>query len=142
MGDERWASSALVFNPFLLVDLTSSSLLLFVLLLLCSYSVEEEFYLAAGFFNKADVLVDMSCGSGLFTRRFDKSSLYKRVIAWDYSLSMLYETRRRLEAERTLRPVYREEKDEGLDLVRCDVEAIPMFDESVDAVHAAAAMHW
>ena len=66
--------------------------------------VDEEFYLAAGFFNKIDVVVDMSCGSGLFTRRFNRSKLFDRVIACDFSDSMLQETRRRLEVEELIRP--------------------------------------
>ena len=58
-----------------------------------------QFYLAAGFFNKTPVLVDMSCGTGLFTRKFNKSNLFDRVIACDYSDSMLRETRWRLERD-------------------------------------------
>lgn len=38
------------------------------------------------------VLVDMSCGSGLFTRRFAASGRFKGVIASDYSVGMLDQT--------------------------------------------------
>ena len=38
-------------------------------------------------------LLDMSCGSGLFSRRFVKSGKFSGVIAADYSDSMLKQTR-------------------------------------------------
>ena len=38
------------------------------------------------------VLLDMSCGSGLFTRRFAASGCFKGVIAADYSVGMLDQT--------------------------------------------------
>ena len=66
---------------------------------------DEEFELATEYFapvieqkndkNEDTVLVDMSCATGLFTRRFTKSNTYSRVIACDYSDSMLTEARRR-----------------------------------------------
>lgn len=34
-------------------------------------------------------IVDASCGSGLFSRRFAKSGLFSRVVALDYSQAML-----------------------------------------------------
>lgn len=39
------------------------------------------------------VLMDLSCGSGLFTRRFVKSNQFQGVIAADYSETMLQQTR-------------------------------------------------
>ena len=38
-------------------------------------------------------LLDMSCGSGLFSRRFVKSRKFAGVIAADYSANMLKQTR-------------------------------------------------
>ncbi len=38
------------------------------------------------------VLVDMSCGSGLFARRFAASGCFKGVIASDFSAGMLDQT--------------------------------------------------
>ena len=82
--------------------------------------------------------------SGLFTRRFAKSGKYNRVIGCDYSESMLNEARRRIVADPILSPSGggggRSTKTK-LDLVRCDVGRIPMRSESVDALHAGAAMH-
>lgn len=73
---------------------------------------------------------------GLFTRRFAKSGEYSRVIACDYSDSMLTEARRRIRADAEIK-----QSSSKLDLVRCDVAKIPMRTESVDAFHAGAAMH-
>ena len=83
-----------------------------------------------------DVLVDMSCATGLFTRRFAKSGDYTRVIACDYSESMLNEARRRIREDADIANA-----PTKLDLVRCDVGRIPMRTDSVDAFHAGAAMH-
>jgi ubiquinone/menaquinone biosynthesis C-methylase UbiE len=83
------------------------------------------------------VLVDMSCATGLFTRRFAASGKYKHVLGCDYSESMLTEARRRIESDRELRDLGRTR----LDLVRMDVGRIAMKDESVSAFHAGAAMH-
>lgn len=39
------------------------------------------------------VLMDLSCGSGLFTRRFAASDSFKGIIAADFSESMLQQTK-------------------------------------------------
>eukprot|EP00567_Pseudictyota_dubia_P007923 CAMPEP_0197456072 /NCGR_PEP_ID=MMETSP1175-20131217/42430_1 /TAXON_ID=1003142 /ORGANISM="Triceratium dubium, Strain CCMP147" /LENGTH=419 /DNA_ID=CAMNT_0042990089 /DNA_START=24 /DNA_END=1283 /DNA_ORIENTATION=+ len=84
-------------------------------------------------------VVDMSCATGLFTRRLAKSCEYDRVIGCDFSESMLLEARRRIRADPELRN--QGLSSSRLDLVRCDVGRIPMQTESVDALHAGAAMH-
>ena len=83
-----------------------------------------------------NVVVDMSCATGLFTRRFTKSGEYDRVIACDYSDSMLTEARRRIRVDSDIAS-----SNTKLDLVRCDVAKIPFKSDSVDAFHAGAAMH-
>ena len=45
------------------------------------------------------VVVDLSCGSGLMTRRLCRSGRYRRVLALDYSEAMLRETGRRFDVE-------------------------------------------
>jgi ubiquinone/menaquinone biosynthesis C-methylase UbiE len=75
--------------------------------------------------------------TGLFTRRFASADKYGRVLGCDYSESMLTEARRRISEERKLSSL----KSTKLDLVRLDVGQIPMQDESVDCLHAGAAMH-
>ncbi|KAL7542161.1 hypothetical protein ACHAXR_011583 [Thalassiosira sp. AJA248-18] len=107
---------------------------------------DKEFELAKEYFapviekkresNEDSVLVDMSCATGLFTRRFTKSNEYSRVIACDYSDSMLSEARRRIRADPEIAS-----SPTKLDLVRCDVANIPMKTDSIDAFHAGAAMH-
>merc|ERR1712070_106218 len=82
--------------------------------------------------NDRRVLVDMSCATGLFTRRFAASGKYKRVLGCDYSASMLTEARRRGASPAT---------GTRLDWIKCDVGQIPMKDGSIDALHAGAAMH-
>jgi len=79
------------------------------------------------------VVVDMSCGSGLMTRRLLKSGAYKRVLALDYSENMLRETLRRVREEKIPR--------DTLDVIRADVAALPLANGSIDAMHAGAAMH-
>jgi ubiquinone/menaquinone biosynthesis C-methylase UbiE len=64
---------------------------------------------------------------------------YDRVLGCDYSESMLTEARRRINAEPKL--AKRALKNTKLDLVRLDVGQIPMRNETVDCLHAGAAMH-
>ena len=79
----------------------------------------------------ADVVLDMSCGTGLFTRRLAKAKHPDtRVVAADYSESMLVETKRRLD-----------EADLSVELFRVDVAQLPFNSQSLSAVHAGAALH-
>ncbi len=48
------------------------------------------------------VLVDMSCGSGLFSRRFVRSSKFAGVIAADFSESMLTQAKQFFDEDRSL----------------------------------------
>jgi hypothetical protein len=50
--------------------------------------------------DRRPVLVDASCGTGLFTRLFARSGEFSGVVALDYSETMLRETRRLLAASR------------------------------------------
>ena len=84
--------------------------------------------------SSGSTVVDMSCATGLFTRRLAKSGDYDRVIGCDYSESMLNEARSRINR-------MNKSSKTKLDLVRLDVAQIPMQDSSVDALHAGAAMH-
>jgi ubiquinone/menaquinone biosynthesis C-methylase UbiE len=102
--------------------------------------VEKEYEMVRDYFHpiQPQVVVDMSCATGLFTRRFAKSNEYPRVIGCDYSDAMLLEARSRINSD-----FQRDNVDlkTRLDLVRCDVAKIPMQTMSVDALHAGAAMH-
>jgi hypothetical protein len=55
-------------------------------------------YLAPG---KGGVLLDMSCGSGLFTRKFAASGAFSGVIAADFSETMLQQTQAYLQEDRS-----------------------------------------
>jgi ubiquinone/menaquinone biosynthesis C-methylase UbiE len=83
------------------------------------------------------VVVDMSCATGLFARRFAADDTYDRVLACDYSESMLLEARRRIQAEQSLKSL----TTTRLELIRLDVGQLPFQSNSIPALHAGAAMH-
>jgi SAM-dependent methyltransferase len=76
-------------------------------------------------------IVDLSCGSGLMARRLVRSKKWDRVIPADFSESMLRETRRRFVEEKLTVP----------ELVRADASRLPFQSDSVDGIHAGAALH-
>jgi len=78
-------------------------------------------------------IVDLSCGSGLMSRRLVGSGRYERVLALDYSEEMLKETSRRFSAQGL--------STDRLTLVRADAAMLPLQTDSIDALHAGAAMH-
>jgi len=95
--------------------------------------IEKEFELVQEFFeDKANkTVIDLSCGSGLMVRRFASSERYAKVIAVDFSESMLGEVVKRAE----------EENCPSFDVVRADVAKMPFADNAVDAIHSGAALH-
>ncbi|KAK6944418.1 Methyltransferase type 11 [Dillenia turbinata] len=97
---------------------------------------DEEFKMAQEYFKPAEggVLVDVSCGSGLFSRKFAKSGTYARVVALDFSENMLRQCYDFIRSDDTILPT-------NLALVRADVSRLPFSSGSVDAVHAGAALH-
>jgi hypothetical protein len=98
-------------------------------------SMAMEYFASAVAKSSPNVLVDMSCATGLFTRRFAKTGKYNRVLGCDYSASMLDEARRRIQADSDLSS---NKLKTQLDLVRLDVGQIPMKNASIDALHAGA----
>jgi SAM-dependent methyltransferase len=100
--------------------------------------IEQEFAEVQDFFSQVagngnGTVVDLSCGSGLMSRRLVNSGSYARVLALDFSEEMLKETNRRF-AEESI-------KKDSFTLVRADAAALPLQSGSVDAIHAGAAMH-
>jgi SAM-dependent methyltransferase len=95
--------------------------------------IDKEYEEAATFFDAANAktVLDLSCGSGFMTRKFINSGKYGRVIAADLSRTMLAETRQRIIAANLTVP----------ELVRCDSARLPFKDNSIDAIHAGAAIH-
>jgi ubiquinone/menaquinone biosynthesis C-methylase UbiE len=100
-------------------------------------------------------LLDMSCGSGLMSRRLAKEGSAARLISADYSEAMLLETKRRFDEEKERKPTtpsssssssssLQEEETLPLilpELIRCDVAQLPLKSSSVDGCHAGAAVH-
>ncbi|KAF8033872.1 hypothetical protein BT93_C0213 [Corymbia citriodora subsp. variegata] len=97
---------------------------------------DEEFKMAQEYFKPAEggLLVDVSCGSGLFSRKFAKSGTYSAVIALDYSENMLRQCYEFIKQDKAVLKA-------NLALVRADVSRLPFSSGSVDAVHAGAALH-
>ncbi|GMN47423.1 hypothetical protein TIFTF001_016604 [Ficus carica] len=97
---------------------------------------DEEFKMAEDYFKSVQggLLVDVSCGSGLFSRKFAKSGTYSAVIALDFSENMLRQSYDFIKRDGTL-------LESNLALVRADVSRLPFSSGSVDAVHAGAALH-
>ncbi|GMH45751.1 hypothetical protein BSKO_13714 [Bryopsis sp. KO-2023] len=82
-----------------------------------------------------EVIVDLSCGTGLFTRRLAKTGKFSGVIASDFSESMLEQTKEFLESDAEL-------SGSGSILrVRADVGRLPFETGTVSAIHAGAALH-
>ncbi|KAK1550557.1 hypothetical protein Q3G72_020976 [Acer saccharum] len=97
---------------------------------------DEEFKMAQEYFKSAQggLLVDVSCGSGLFSRKFAKSGTYSGVVALDFSENMLRQCYDFIKQDETILTT-------NLALVRADVSRLPFSSGSVDAVHAGAALH-
>ena len=86
------------------------------------------------------VVLDVSCGSGLFSRRFAASGKFAKVVASDFSGAMMRQTKSYCDQDAVLR-TKAEGPDPSLLFVRADVGRLPFATGSLDAVHAGAAMH-
>ncbi|KAG6554796.1 hypothetical protein Mapa_003816 [Marchantia paleacea] len=83
---------------------------------------------------RGDVIMDLSCGPGGFTRRFVTSEEYDTVIAADFSEAMLEQCRGFLQNDRSV------DLDKVV-LVRADAARLPFATASLAGVHAGAAIH-
>ncbi|GAY56686.1 hypothetical protein CUMW_173790 [Citrus unshiu] len=90
----------------------------------------QEYFKSA----QGGLLVDVSCGSGLFSRKFAKSGAYSGVVALDFSENMLRQCYDFIKQDNTI-------LTSNLALVRADVCRLPFASGFVDAVHAGAALH-
>ncbi|KAI3850113.1 hypothetical protein MKW98_001057, partial [Papaver atlanticum] len=97
---------------------------------------DEDFKMAQEYFKPAEggLFVDVSCGSGLFSREFAKSGTYSGVIALDFSETMLRQCCDLIIKDATI-------LNPNLALVRADVSRLPFSLGSVDVVYAGAALH-
>ncbi|CAL9200737.1 unnamed protein product [Musa hybrid cultivar] len=98
--------------------------------------LDEEFNMAQEYFKPVagGLLVDVSCGSGLFSRKFAKSGSFSAVVALDFSENMLRQCYEFIKQDDTLITT-------NLALVRADVSRLPFASGSIDALHAGAALH-
>ncbi|MQL99578.1 hypothetical protein Taro_032297 [Colocasia esculenta] len=97
---------------------------------------DEEFKMAQDYFKPVagGLILDVSCGSGLFSRKFATSRTFSGVIALDFSENMLRQCYEFIAEDDTI-------LNANLALVRADVSRLPFQSASVDAVHAGAALH-
>ncbi|XP_047311387.1 uncharacterized methyltransferase At2g41040, chloroplastic [Impatiens glandulifera] len=97
---------------------------------------DEEFEMAQEYFKPSEdgIIVDVSCGSGLFSRKFAKSGTYSKVVALDFSENMLRQCYDFIKNDESILL-------SNLALVRADVSRLPFSSSSIDAVHAGAALH-
>jgi len=107
---------------------------------------DEEFRLAQEFLHEGegllgDVLLDASCGSGLFSRRFASSGDYSTVVALDYSEAMLRQVDAFAKKEMGAGYATAAPGKTSLKLVRADIARLPFAANSLGGVHAGAAIH-
>ena len=95
------------------------------------YAEAESFFLEGEGDGGSKVVLDLSCGSGFMSRRFINSGKFRQVVSADLSPAMLLETARRCDEENVPRPT----------MIRADAARLPFASNSLDCVHAGAAMH-
>lgn len=93
---------------------------------------EKELDFFLDFAAPAATVLDMSCGSGLMSRRLATSGEFGHVVAADYSESML---------RQTVAYARRDVTVPEFDVVRADVACLPFVGNAFDAVHCGAALH-
>ena len=81
-----------------------------------------------------DVILDCSCGSGLFTREFARSGKYDGVVALDFSESMIKEAMERTQKDTSV-------PADNIAFVKADVGRLPFTNDSLGGVSASAAIH-
>ena len=81
-----------------------------------------------------DIVIDCSCGSGLFTREFARSGKFGGVIALDYSQAMIKEAKERSDKDTSL-------PADSICFVRADVGRLPFENDSIGGISASAAIH-
>lgn len=94
--------------------------------------IEKELDFFLDFAAPATTVLDISCGSGLMSRRLATSGEFGRVVAADYSEAML---------RQTVAYARRDVTVPEFDVVRADVARLPFVDNCLDAVHCGAALH-
>ena len=97
--------------------------------------IERESLEVIEFFGQdLQIVMDLSCGTGIMARKLAQSQCYELIIALDYSESMLTMLRKQIDLARTT-------ASENFVIIRGDAQSIPLISNSVDAIYAGAAMH-
>ncbi|XP_024529180.1 uncharacterized methyltransferase At2g41040, chloroplastic [Selaginella moellendorffii] len=84
--------------------------------------------------DEENLLVDISCGTGLHSRRFAKSATFTAVVAADFSEAMLIQCHALLNEKQS-------PWNEKVVLVRADASRLPFASGSISAVYSGAALH-
>ncbi|BAZ47850.1 type 11 methyltransferase [Nostoc sp. NIES-4103] len=96
--------------------------------------IDVEFQQCTEFFGEdPEIVVDISCGTGIMARRLALLGKYKQIIALDYSESMLAQLQQQMKLDGI--------SPSQITIIRGDVETLPLASDSVDAIYAGAAMH-
>ena len=100
---------------------------------------------------QASSVLDVSCGSGLFTRKFYTSKRFSRIVSSDLSENMLRQAHEFLTSASSASDASTSSAgadadagagaDPALILVRADVGRLPFASGTFDLVHAGAAVH-
>ena len=97
--------------------------------------IERESQEVLEFFGEdLQVVMDLSCGTGIMTRKLARNQVSKFIIALDYSESMLGMLKKQLDIQKT-------SNSENMVIIRGNAESIPLIDNCLDAVYVGAAIH-
>ena len=97
--------------------------------------IERESQEVLEFFGEGlQVVMDLSCGTGIMTRKLAKNQVSKFIISLDYSESMLGMLKKQLDIQKT-------SSSDNLVIIRGNAESIPLIDNCLDAVYVGAAIH-
>ncbi|BBD57396.1 hypothetical protein NIES2109_01620 [Nostoc sp. HK-01] len=96
--------------------------------------IDIEFQECREFFGQnLEIVADISCGTGIFSRRLALLQQCEQIIALDYSEAMLGQLQQQMQLEGI--------SPSQITIIRGDVAALPFTPNSLDAVYSGAAMH-
>ncbi|MBU7586265.1 MAG: class I SAM-dependent methyltransferase [Nostoc sp. TH1S01] len=96
--------------------------------------IDIEFRQCVEFFGQdLRVVADISCGTGMISRRLALLQRCEQIIALDYSETMLGQLQQQMQLEGI--------SPQQITIIRGDVGALPFAPNSLDAVYSGAAMH-
>ena len=97
--------------------------------------IERESLAVIEFFGQdLQIVMDLSCGTGIMARQLAQRQCYELIIALDYSKSMLAMLKKQIDLAKIT-------TSKNFVIIRGDAQSIPLISNSVDAIYAGAAMH-